>query len=139
MEHPVVIAKDVKSFALEFWDGKPAGGKPADWLDEWDQTNRVPAMIKVTLQFKGDDTSQNSRENIKVIAPPAMAVPAIWQRAGGRPGAAPGVPGGQGAPRGEGRVAGRVRRRVCRARGGDLCRLQGANPVRSGNPSCNEN
>jgi type II secretion system protein J len=93
MEHPVVIAKDVKSFALEFWDGKPAGGKPADWLDEWDQTNRVPAMIKVTLQFKGDDTSQNSRENIKVIAPPAMAVPAIWQRAGGRPGAAPGGPG----------------------------------------------
>jgi type II secretion system protein J len=95
-EHPVVIAKDVKSFALEFWDGRPAGGKPADWLDEWDQTNRVPTMIKVTLQFKGDDTSQNSRENIKVIAPPAMAVPAVWQRAGGGPGAGPGGPGGPG-------------------------------------------
>jgi type II secretion system protein J len=95
-EHPVVIAKDVRSFALEFWDGQPAGGKPADWLDEWNQTNRVPAMIKVTLQFKGDDASQNLRENIKVIAPPAIAVPASWQRAGGRPGAGPGGPGGPG-------------------------------------------
>jgi type II secretion system protein J len=96
-EHPVVIAKDVKSFAMEFWDGRPAAGKPADWLDEWDQTNRIPAMIRITLQFQGVNGSQDVRENVKVIAPPAIAVAANWQRAGGRPGAGPGIaPGGPG-------------------------------------------
>lgn len=78
--HPVVIAREVKSFALEFWDGKAE-----DWLDVWDQTNRLPLMVKVTLQFKGDDLAQNIRENIKVVALPSRAVPSIWQRPGGRP------------------------------------------------------
>src|ERR1017187_907699 len=81
--HPVVIARDVKSFEMEFWDGKAE-----DWLDEWTQTNRLPLMVKVVLQFKGDDIGQTPREHMKVVALPSRAVPAIWQRPGG------GLPGG---------------------------------------------
>lgn len=74
--HPVVIAKEVKTFALEFWDGKSE-----DWLEDWNQTNRLPLMVKVTLKFVGEDTTQFSREHIKVVGIPAIAVPAVWQRA----------------------------------------------------------
>lgn len=109
-EHPVVVAKGVKTFALEFWDERPvngrvtpgnvnsqANGSPApttlDWLDEWDETNRLPAMVKVTLQFEGDDVGVNQRESIKVVSLPTRAVPAAWQRAGGFPPSGPGGPG----------------------------------------------
>ncbi len=86
--HPVVIAREVKKFALEFWDGKAD-----DWLDMWEKTNQIPKMVKITLQFVGDDFSQSPRENIKVIAPPSVAVPARLQGVGGPGGA--GGPGGQ--------------------------------------------
>ncbi|MFO1488966.1 MAG: prepilin-type N-terminal cleavage/methylation domain-containing protein [Verrucomicrobiota bacterium] len=86
--HPVVIAREVKSFGLEFWDGKSD-----DWLDEWTQTNRLPMMVKVVLQFKGDDIVQAPRENIKVVALPARAVPTAWQRPGAGPGGGPRGPG----------------------------------------------
>jgi len=105
-EHPVVIAKDVKEFAMEFWDGRPDNRGTADWLDEWDQTNRIPLMVKVTLQFKGDDLGQTVRENTKVIGLPAIAMPTIWQRPGGQRGSTPppGIlpPGGQQGQRGRG-------------------------------------
>ena len=91
-EHPVVIAKEVKGFELEFWDGKAE-----DWLDEWTQTNQLPLMVKVVLQFQGDDIGQTPREHIKVVALPSRAVPTAWQRpAGGQPGGLPGGPGGPG-------------------------------------------
>ena len=72
----------------EFWDGKAD-----DWLDMWEKTNQIPKMVKITLQFVGDDFSQSPRENIKVIAPPSVAVPARLQGVGGPGGA--GGPGGQ--------------------------------------------
>jgi type II secretion system protein J len=95
MEHPVVLAKDVKTFGLEFWDGKSS-----DWIDEWDQTNRIPVRVRVTLQLIGDDAARTVRETVKEIAPMAVAVPGNWQRGGvGGPGA-PGAPGGLGGPGG---------------------------------------
>ena len=102
--HPVVIAKDVKRFAMEFWDIRPPkntinnNANTIDWLTEWDETNRLPAMVKVVLQFKGDDFGQTPRENVKVVGLPSQAVPVTWQRArggqpGGPPGGGPTVPG----------------------------------------------
>lgn len=100
--HPVVIAKDVKKFAMEFWDTRPPknplnnGADTIEWLDEWDETNRLPAMVKITLQFKGDDFGQTPRENIKAVGLPAKAVAVSWQRVrGGLPG---GPPGGAAVP-----------------------------------------
>ena len=89
VNHPVVIAKDVKAFEMEFWDGRSA-----DWIDEWDQTNRVPVMVKITLRFAGDNFSQDAKDNIKIVSPPAIAVSAVSQRPGAQPGTGPGRPGG---------------------------------------------
>jgi general secretion pathway protein J len=103
--HPIVIAKDVKRFAMEFWDTRPPknqvnnnAANTIEWLDEWDETNRLPAMVKITLQFKGDDFAQKPRENVKIVGLASQAVSVNWQRArGGQPGV-PGAPGGPGSP-----------------------------------------
>lgn len=88
MEHPVVIARDVKTFSLKFWDGKST-----DWLDVWDQTNRIPFKVRIALKLASEDASRHESEYVKEIAPMAMAVPNAVQRGGGaqRPGAPPGV------------------------------------------------
>lgn len=86
--HPVVVAKDVKRFAMEFWDTRPPkntinnNASTVEWLEEWDETNRLPAMVKITLQFKGDDLAQTPRENVKVVGLPAQAVSVNWQKGG---------------------------------------------------------
>jgi general secretion pathway protein J len=74
-QHPIILARDVKAFEMEFWD-KPSG----KWLDEWTQTNALPPMVKVTLKF-GDET-MNSRirdELTRVVAIPGITVPRTWQ------------------------------------------------------------
>ena len=101
--HPVVIAKDVKSFKMEFWDSRPPKNQAnnnvnnfgsentIEWLNEWEETNRLPAMVKIVLQFKGDDFGQAPRENIKVVGLPSQAVGVSWQRGrSGQPGGSAG-------------------------------------------------
>jgi type II secretion system protein J len=45
-ENPLVLAKDVEMFALEFWNVR-AG----EWETEWPATNRVPPLIRFTLDI----------------------------------------------------------------------------------------
>ncbi len=45
-ENPLVLATDVRTFALEFWDAR-AG----EWALEWTVTNRVPPLIRVSLEI----------------------------------------------------------------------------------------
>lgn len=77
-EHPVVLAKNVKRFELGFWDKKTG-----DWLDEWTQTNQLPPMVRITLEF-GDKGFQPAKgaELTRIVALPAIAVPTTWQRPG---------------------------------------------------------
>lgn len=101
-EHPIVLARDVKSFSMEFWDTRSG-----EWMDEWTQTNQLPPMVKVSLQFS--DSGQNTRvrqELSRLVALPSVTVPSGWQapgaRGGGglqtiRPGENP-VPGGNPLP-----------------------------------------
>ncbi len=77
--YPVVLANDVKKFEFEFWD-KQKG----DWVDEWDQTNQIPQMVKFTLQLSADQD-----EVTRIVALPAIAVQASWQI----PGSSLGGPG----------------------------------------------
>jgi len=76
--YPVVLASDVKKFEMEFWD-KQKG----DWLDEWDQTNQIPQMVKFTLQL-----SAEQQEVTRIVALPSVAVQASWQIPGSTRGAA---------------------------------------------------
>jgi general secretion pathway protein J len=82
-EHPIVLAKDVKKFAMEFWDTRKG-----EWMDEWTETNSLPKMLRVTLEFGGDSPQSKIREEItRVIAVPTGTISVAWQ----------GTPGGGGA------------------------------------------
>jgi len=76
--HPVVLARNVKKFEMEFWDKKQQ-----DWLDEWTDTNQLPAMVRVTLQFAGTDPrSRFKEESTSIIALSSVMVQSGWQMPG---------------------------------------------------------
>ena len=41
-ENPLVLAKDIKGFEMQFWDQKLN-----DWTDEWKDTNALPKLVMV--------------------------------------------------------------------------------------------
>lgn len=89
-EYPLVLAKHVKEMLLEFWDARAN-----DWIEEWNQTNALPKMMKVTLRLappnQGYGYSQKDEEITRVVALPSITVPAAWQ--------VPNLPGAGGATR----------------------------------------
>ncbi len=84
-EHPLVLAKNVKEFQLEFWDMRAN-----DWIDEWTQTNALPKLVKVSLKLASTSDSTVAQEEVtRIISLPAVTVPANWQMPmapGGQPG-----------------------------------------------------
>jgi type II secretion system protein J len=80
-EHPLVLARNVKKFAVDCWD--PRNG---DWSDEWDDTNQVPRMVRFTLVLGGNksnssfsDTAGPTLSVTRVVAIPSVMVPAMAQ------------------------------------------------------------
>ena len=55
-ENPLVLARNVKEFTLEFW-----GPRSKDWEPEWLYTNQLPRLVRFTLGF--------GRPNQKVLNP----------------------------------------------------------------------
>jgi general secretion pathway protein J len=101
-EHPLVLAKNVKELGLEFWNAAAN-----EWTEEWNQTNSLPKMVKVTLRLTPPNqryySSRVQEEITRIVALPAVTVPANWQtppRTGaGQPGTGrAGVPGVSGVP-----------------------------------------
>ena len=75
-EHPLVLAKNVQEFQIQFWDAKLN-----DWTDEWLQTNQLPRVVMVTLKLSDKPHSTQPTEEItRIISLPATAVPPGWQR-----------------------------------------------------------
>ena len=92
--YPLVLARNVKEFAMELWDARVG-----DWVDEWQQTNQLPKLVKITLSLKHTDnrSAQSVEEVTRVIALTSSGVPPMFQspmmpNAPGTPGV-PGVPG----------------------------------------------
>ena len=48
-KNPLVLARNVKSFAIECWDTNQL-----DWVTEWDNTNSIPPMLRVGLVLGGN-------------------------------------------------------------------------------------
>jgi type II secretion system protein J len=88
LQHPIVLARNVKEFDMAFWNPTKA-----EWIDEWTQTNQMPLMVKVTLVFNGPkNSSQGLSETTRVIGLPSVMVQANWQTPGaGRGGARTGL------------------------------------------------
>jgi len=88
-EHPLVLAKGVNKLLFEFWDSRLN-----DWADAWTQTNQLPKLVKVTVEFGEPNQrysySQKKEQVTRVVALPSVTVPASWQT--------PGVPGAPGRP-----------------------------------------
>jgi hypothetical protein len=98
-EHPIVLAKNVKGFEMQFWATEK---NPPDWVDEWKEqkTNQLPKMVMITLKLADNPhSSQITEEITRIINIPAMTVQPVWQvpRGAGGPGL-PGQPGGPGGP-----------------------------------------
>jgi hypothetical protein len=99
-EYPLVLAKNVKGFEMQFWEPPPR----SDWVDEWreQKTNQLPALVMVTLRLADDPHSSRVTEEItRIISLPAVTVQPPWQVPSGQP-RAPGAPGGPGGPPGPG-------------------------------------
>ena len=83
---PLVLAHNVKGFAVECWDTNAL-----DWTEEWDNTNFIPPMVRVTLALGGkrNDSSVSAQELdiARVIAIPSAMLPSVLQT---------GTPGGGG-------------------------------------------
>ncbi len=102
-QYPIVLAKNVKAFEMQFWNKDL---NPPDWVDEWkeQQTNQLPAMVMITLKLADNPQSSQITEDItRIISLPAMTVQPMWQvprGAGGpgMPGNPPVIPGAPGAP-----------------------------------------
>src|ERR1019366_8259929 len=93
--HAIVLAKNVKSFEMQFW---AADKKPPDWVDEWREkkTNQLPKMVMITLKLADNPQSSRITEEItRIISIPSVTVQPVWQvtRGVGGPGT-PGLPGG---------------------------------------------
>jgi len=91
--HPIVLAKNVKEFKMEFWDDT----RSYDWSDEWEPrgTNYIPVMVKITLKLADNPYSNMIREQVtRIISLPCTTVQATWQPRQGMPG----QPGGPGQP-----------------------------------------
>ena len=74
-EHPLVLAKNVKALEMEFWDTRLN-----EWVDEWNQTNQLPKLVKVTLRLEETQNSAQSWSEVtRIVSLPAVAVQPIWQ------------------------------------------------------------
>jgi len=73
---PLVLARNVKDFAVECWDTNTL-----DWADEWDDTNSIPPMVRITLTLGGNpaDSSSAATSITREIAMPSMTMPRVAQ------------------------------------------------------------
>jgi hypothetical protein len=74
----LVLAKDVRKFQMEFLNVRNG-----EWMDEWTQTNQLPQLIRITLEFGNRNPDAATRRTItKEIALPSVIVQANWQAPG---------------------------------------------------------
>jgi type II secretion system protein J len=78
---PLVLARNVKDFVIECWDTNTM-----DWVTEWDSTNSLPPLVRVTLTFGGNQMGFGNAAPITVvvreIAVPSGTLPSAAQTGG---------------------------------------------------------
>ncbi|MGD0252035.1 MAG: prepilin-type N-terminal cleavage/methylation domain-containing protein [Verrucomicrobiota bacterium] len=74
---PLVLAHDVKKFTVECWDLRTM-----DWIDEWDTTNSIPTMVRISLALGGNANAGNTAPELavtRIIAIPSVTLPSVLQ------------------------------------------------------------
>jgi general secretion pathway protein J len=79
-KNPLVLAKDVTDFLVECWDTNTM-----TWDTEWDATNIIPPLVRVTVGFGDPNDSTKPKQVItRVVSFPSTTMPAVVQtRQGG--------------------------------------------------------
>lgn len=69
---PLVLARDVTVFMLEFWDSRAN-----EWAGEWKLTNALPKLVRVTLGTGLPNIMKTKQEDLitRVVALPSIIVP----------------------------------------------------------------
>lgn len=87
---PLILAQGVSTFSIECWDTNQF-----EWVDEWDNTNSLPPMVRIELVLGGNnnDSSRDAdaqRTIVRVFSLPSSMMPTVVQLggAGGRFGGA---------------------------------------------------
>ena len=89
---PLVLARNVKSFAVECWDTNQL-----DWVTEWTTTNSIPPMVRVGLVLGANTDMGNGAPSysvVRALAMPSSMMPAVVQMGWGGPGGPGAPPGG---------------------------------------------
>lgn len=76
MQNPVVLARDVNKFVLEYWD--PQKG---DFATDWQDTNQLPQLVRITLAIGKVDQFSSEPQDVmySTVALPARMVRKEWQ------------------------------------------------------------
>lgn len=91
VEHPIVLASNVREFKMEFWDARKG-----EWMEEWVQTNTLPKLILVSFKVADDERPMAPVEEItRIISIPSTMVPPTYQ-VPRLPGVVPGQPNAPG-------------------------------------------
>jgi len=75
--NPLVLARNVQNFVVECWDTNTV-----KWVDEWDDTNSIPTMVRVNLVLGGNANSQSTGPTLsltRLIALPSSTLPTVAQ------------------------------------------------------------
>jgi len=97
-KYPLVLAKNVKDFTIEWWGTNDMGR--VDWFKDWDdkQTNTIPQMLRVHLVLaakaeKGNFDNNSAADFVatRIYTVPSEMMPVFVQR-----GTGPGPGGGPG-------------------------------------------
>ncbi len=77
-QFPLILAKDVSKFTLEYINPK---SKEGEWIPDWDQSNSLPREVRITLQLGHlDQFSSKAQEVVvDVVSIPAIGVPTAYQ------------------------------------------------------------
>jgi prepilin-type N-terminal cleavage/methylation domain-containing protein len=70
---PLVLAKNVTAFAIECWDTNAM-----QWATEWDATNMLPPLVRVTVGF-GNPSTGSSQVITRLISFPSSTMPSQVQ------------------------------------------------------------
>jgi len=76
-KYPLILAHNVKDFEVECWDTNQM-----EWVQEWDDTNTIPPLVRVTFAMASRTASGNDGPVLSltsVIALPSSTLPAIVQ------------------------------------------------------------
>lgn len=74
---PLVLARNVEKFTVECWNTNAM-----DWVSEWDDTNSIPAVVRISLGLGGNLGSGHAapeRAVVRVVAIPSSTLPSGLQ------------------------------------------------------------